>query len=104
MFKTLTFSISAILVFIFAVQAEAASILGRITSAVSGEVVSLVLSAVLAIGAGILGIMFTRVARTLRETGEFLAVLGSALEDQRITRDEIASIIKEGKDIFGVWR
>ncbi|MDP2984108.1 MAG: hypothetical protein Q8O92_12365 [Candidatus Latescibacter sp.] len=104
MLKMTTLPVSAILLFFFAAQAEAVEILGKITSALSGEVVSLALSVVLAVGAGILGIMFTKVARTLKEAGDFLAVLGNALEDKRITREELAGIVKEGREIFGVWR
>ena len=41
---------------------------------------------------------------TMKEAGEFLRVLGFALEDNRITREELASIVKEGRDIFAAWR
>ncbi|MEQ8176492.1 MAG: hypothetical protein ABRQ26_15685, partial [Syntrophomonadaceae bacterium] len=77
---------------------------GKVTTAISGEVVALVLSAGVAILAGALGMVFVRVARTFRETGEFLTALGCALDDRRITRDELAGIIREGKDIFAVWK
>ena len=104
MLKMTTLSVSAVLLVFFAVQADAVEILGKITSVLSGEVISLTLSAVVAIGAGILGILFTRVSRTLKEAGDFLTVLGNALEDRRITREELAGIVKEGRDIFGVWK
>jgi hypothetical protein len=48
--------------------------------------------------------MFVRVARTFREAGEFLTTLGCALEDRRISREELAAIIREGRDIFVVWK
>jgi Mg2+/Co2+ transporter CorB len=104
MLKMTTLPVSAILLLFFVAQAEAVEILGKITSALSGEVVSLALSVVLAIGAGILGVLFTRVSRTLKEAGDFLTVLGNALEDKRITREELAGIVKEGRDIFEVWK
>lgn len=34
---------------------------------------------------------------------KLLLTLGTALEDKRITRQELGSIVKEGKDIFAVW-
>ena len=104
MSKMKALSVSALFILFFAVHAEASTILGKITSALSGEVFSLILSAALAIGAGIAGVLFTKIAGTLRETGEFLAALGLALEDRRITREELATIVKEAKDIFQTWK
>jgi hypothetical protein len=104
MVKMATLSVTAILLLVFAAQAQALEILGKITSVLSGEVISLALSVVLAIGAGILGMMFTKVARTLKEAGDFLTELGNALADQKITREELAGIVKEGREIFGVWK
>jgi len=70
----------------------------------SGEALALVISAVAALVSGVSGIMYARSVKTFRETGEFLSVLGSALEDNRLTRDELAQIIREGRDIFSIWR
>ncbi len=83
--------------------AAEAGVLNKIGAAVSGEVIALVISAAVALAAGAAGTLFVRVTRTFRETGEFLTALGSALEDTRITREELAKIVKEGKDIFAVW-
>jgi hypothetical protein len=96
--------LSAALLAVCASQAEAAGIVGKITGMLSGEVIALALSALLAVGAGFLGVVFNRIARTFKESGEFLTVLGGALEDSRITREELAGIVKEGKDIFTVWK
>ncbi|MFA6470477.1 MAG: hypothetical protein WCU00_00440 [Candidatus Latescibacterota bacterium] len=104
MSKVTKLSVSALLILFFAVHAEASTFLGKITSALSGDVFSLLLSAVLAVGAGIAGVLFVRIASTLKETGEFLATLGIALEDRKISRDELASIVKEAKDIFQTWK
>jgi hypothetical protein len=97
-------SVSVAFLLLLAAQAQAAGIVGKITGMISGEVIALVFSAILAIGAGFLGVVFNRVARTFKEAGEFLTVLGDALEDRRITREELAGIVKEGKDIFTVWK
>jgi len=81
-----------------------AGIVGNAGKWLTGEVGAYILSAVIAlIGAGF-GTMFVRMTRTFKETGEFLAALGEALEDRRITREELAAIIREGRDIFRVWR
>lgn len=81
-----------------------AGVFGKVASALSGEVVALVLSAALAFAAGAAGAMFTRIAKTFRETGEFLSVLGCALDDHRVTREELAAIVGQAKDVFAAWK
>ena len=71
---------------------------------VTGEVLGYVSAAVLVIIAGAIGVLYTKITRTFKEAGEFLATLGTALEDKRLTREELGAIVKEGKDIFAVWR
>ena len=89
---------------LFAASAAEAGVLGKVAGALSGEVVALIVSAVVAMFAGALGIIFVRVARTFREAGEFLSTLGNALEDRRITREELAAIIRAGKEVFMAWK
>jgi len=71
---------------------------------ITGEVAALLASAALAVLGGVAGALFTKIFRTFRESGEFLAALGGALEDKRLTREELATLVKEGRDIFDVWR
>lgn len=70
----------------------------------TGELLVVSASALLAILGGAMGVLFKKVSRTFRETGEFLTTIGMAIEDRRITRDELAAIIREGKDVFDMWR
>lgn len=70
----------------------------------TGEVLAFLASALLALIGGAAGLMFRKIARTFREAGEFLSILGEAIEDSRLTREELAQVIKEGKEMFGVWR
>lgn len=95
---------SMIAAMLFGTAAAEAGVLGKLGSSISYEVIALVISAIIALAAGAAGIVFVRVARTFRETGEFLTALGCALDDRRITREELAGIVREGKDIFGVWK
>ena len=88
----------------FAATAAEAGVFGKVAGALSEEVVALIVSAVVAMFAGALGIIFVRVTRTFREAGEFLNTLGYALEDHRITREELATIIREGKEVFMAWK
>lgn len=69
----------------------------------TGEVLALIASTVLALAGGALGLIFRKISRTFKEVGEFMTTLGTAIEDRRITRDELAQIIKEGRDVFKVW-
>ena len=65
---------------------------------------ALLVSAAIAALAGVFGVMFVRVAKTFREAGEFLTALGCALDDRSISREELAGIIRAGKDVFAVWK
>ena len=88
---------------LFAGYAQA-GILEKAKSWLTSEVLAFLASALIALLGGTFGILFVRISRTFRELGEFMTTLGTAIEDHRITRDELASIIKEGKDILGVWK
>ena len=81
-----------------------AGILGKVKMWLTGEVIALIASTVLVLVGGALGLVFRKIARTFKEAGEFLSTLGEAIEDHRITRDELACIVKEGRDVFNVWR
>lgn len=70
----------------------------------SGEAIALFISAAAALVSGMSGLLYSKAVKTFRQTGEFLSALGSALEDNRLTRDELAQIIREGRDIFNIWR
>lgn len=62
------------------------------------EIIGLVLSAVLALGGGWVGYVI-KGAKATKEIGELLSVAGRALEDKKITKEEIAQILKEFNDV-----
>ena len=93
--------IPAVLLF---AQAAHAGVFDTVKGWMSLEVGALVLSAALTVLGGALGIVFRRISRTFKEAGEFLTELGEALEDSRLTREELTAIIREGREIFAVWR
>jgi len=94
----------SILVVLLFTQAAHGGAFNRVKSWMTLEVAALVLSAVLTVVGGALGVLFRRISRTFKEAGEFMTELGNALEDHRLTREELSGIIKEGRDIFAVWR
>jgi predicted metal-binding transcription factor (methanogenesis marker protein 9) len=48
----------------------------------------------------IVGIVKTKqAAKVITETGELLTVIGQALEDGKVTREEITQIVKEAQDV-----
>lgn len=59
------------------------------------------------IGAFILGKLLRdnrKIKRGMQETGEFFKVLGTAMEDGKLSPREIGSIFKEGKDVINLVR
>jgi len=99
-----TFSFFLAALAVFAPCEARAWMLGGVGEWLTGEVAALLLSALAAVAGGAAGLVFVRVSRTFKEAGEFMTALGEALEDKRITRDELARMIKEGREIFEVWR
>ncbi|MFC1538735.1 hypothetical protein ACFL6H_04865 [Candidatus Latescibacterota bacterium] len=103
MFKKFVLFVIIACFIVFSAGYAHAGILGNVKSWLTGEVLALFASGILALLCGAFGIMFKKIIRTFKETGEFLTTLGTALDDQRLNREELASIIKEGREIFEVW-
>jgi len=104
MSKVFRFFVSGVLFAVLITVTAYAGLLGEVKSWFTGEVLALFVSGVIALLGGVFGIMFKRVIKTFKEAGEFMTELGTALEDHRVTREELAGIVKEGRDIFAVWR
>ena len=96
-------SIVLVLVLIIAAPAHA-GVFGKIGDWLKGEVLVYALTALLLLFAGVSGVLFGKIVTTLKEAGEFLTVLGIAIEDKKISKDELHSIVKEAKDVFNPWR
>lgn len=103
MFKIFTLLVLSVCITVLFAGYAHAGMLGNVKSWLTGEVLALFASGILTLLCGVLGIMFKKIIRTFKETGEFLTTLGTALDDQRLNREELAEIIKEGRDIFEVW-
>ena len=80
-----------------------AGLFGSIKGWITSEVLAYAATAVIIILSGVFGVMFNRVSTTFKEAGEFLTVLGLALADSKISKEELAQIMKEGKDVFNLW-
>jgi len=89
---------------VFFANTAFAGILGKARIWLTGEVTAIIFSAVIAILAGAFGLAFAKVSRTFKELGEFLITIAAAVEDKRITREELSNILSEGKDVLKVWR
>ena len=103
MLKVLRIFILSILFAALMAGSAHAGVLGKMRSWITGEVMAFFLSGIVAVLGGMFGVMFKKVNRTFKEVGEFMTALGTALEDQKLTREELAAIVKEGRDIFKVW-
>jgi len=104
MSKVFRFFVSGVLFGVILTGTVHAGWLGGAKSWFTGEVLALFVSGIITLLGGIFGIMFKRVIKTFKEAGEFMTELGTALDDNRVTREELANIVKEGRDIFAVWR
>ncbi len=102
--KTMTIAVFALFAAIMTISDAHAGWIDKGRAWLTAEVAALALSAGLAVLGGALGILFGRISRTFREAGEFLTVLGEAIEDRRLTREELSAVISEGRDIFAVWK
>lgn len=104
MFKILRVLVISVLFAIILTGAAYGGVLATAKSWLTGEVIALFASGILAVLAGVFGLMFKKITRILKEAGEFMTTLGTAIEDNRVTREELAGIVKEGRDIFEVWK
>ncbi len=78
--------------------------LGSIKDWLSGNVIAYILTGILAIGAIGGSLMFSRIVTTLQELGEFLTALGLALSDRKITKEELTTLLAQGKEVANIWR
>jgi hypothetical protein len=56
------------------------------------------------IGLSFIAPFILRVRAVLKEVGELLVEIGDCLDDKKITKDEIAEIVKEAQDIVGAFK
>ena len=104
MLKVLRIFIMSILFVAIMTGSAHAGVLDKVKSWITGDVMAFFLSGIVVILGGMFGTALKKMNRTFKEVGEFLTVLGTALEDQKLTREELAAIVREGKDIFVVWK
>ena len=84
-------------VMLFFIDFAQAGVIGTVKSWLSGEVVALVASALLAIVGGVFGLTYRKITRTFKEIGECLTAIGIALEDNKLTREELIKSLIELK-------
>ena len=63
-----------------------------------------IITGLLAVGVIGESVILGKIIRTLKEGGEFLTVLGDAVEDRKLGSDELNTIAKEARDVFDVWK
>ena len=84
--------------------------LGTIKAWITGEIAQLILAGIAGILTIALGILMKKfgdsgekVKQTFKETAEFIDVVGAAIADDKISKEELKNIVEEGKDIYEVW-
>jgi hypothetical protein len=99
------------LLIITTVTVAHAGVLGDIWNGVKDQAMGVIMGGV-ALGLnGLLGWLhnknaarFNMVTKTMAETGEFLTTLGTAIQDAKVTREELGATLKEGADVVNVFR
>jgi len=56
------------------------------------------------LGLAVIAPIVLKLKGILREVGELLTELADALEDGKITKDEIAGIVEDAQDILGLFK
>lgn len=49
-------------------------------------------------------VLFIKIVSTLKEAGELLTTLGTALADRSMNADELRQIAKDARDVCNIWR
>ena len=80
-----------------------AGVWGNIKGFFSDQVWAALATGIVFIFATFFGVIFNRSTTTLKETAEFMNVLAAAIEDKKVSREELAAIAKKGKDVVNVW-
>lgn len=95
-------AVFAVLMLLLFATLAYAGVFGTVKSWITGELLAVI--ATVAIGAITGTTAYKKIARTFSELAEFLTALTDALEDSKVTREELKNIVKEGKDVLAVWR
>lgn len=62
-----------------------------------------ILTAVFGIATIVLGVKYRKVKRTLKELGEAITTTSNAIDDNKLTEEEIKSTVKEWNDVVSIW-
>lgn len=65
------------------------------------EIISIIVSLIMGFGFTWIGYIL-KSAKVAKEIGDLLSVAGAALEDSKVSKDEIAAIMKEYNDVKAV--
>jgi len=62
-----------------------------------------IVSGILAVMSTIFGLRYAAVKKALKETKDVVVAVIDAVEDDKVTAEETASIVKEGKEMLSAW-
>lgn len=93
-----------LLVLVFAATTANAFGFGDIKSWVTWQGAAYLLTFILGLGIISGGILFTRIVQTLKEAGEFMTYLADALNDKKLSADELKKIVADARDVFDIWK
>lgn len=67
------------------------------------ETILFILSGVLTVLSSVFGVGYAKVKKALKETKEAVVTVIDAVEDDKVTKEETDSIIKETKEMATAW-
>ena len=62
-----------------------------------------ILAVVFGVAATFLGVKYQKVKKTVKEVGEAITVTANAIDDDKITEEELKMVVKEWKDVVSIW-
>lgn len=68
------------------------------------SLIAKILTIVLALLSTFLGAKYRKAKRIMKELAEAMNKTYKALEDDKITKEELKQVIKEWKDVLEIWR
>lgn len=60
----------------------------------------IIISAILAVLSGSLGVYYRRTKAVVKETAELLTAVSQAVEDNNITKEELQTVLDEARDVL----
>lgn len=62
-----------------------------------------IMTVVFGVAATFLGVKYQKAKKTVKEIGEAITVTANAIDDNKITEEELKEVVKEWNDVVSIW-